>query len=155
MGVDEPNATERADTLRRQLPPAIPALGFLVTAACAAGLIYGHPGVQPRFAISIVGLVAFAVAVLSLRMIVLVDSDGVTVRFLRTVHFVPWADIKQIRRATVRGNETMVIVRRDDTNLVVPPTLLQPALPTSKRKAAAQVDVIIAQARRIGSSAQH
>jgi hypothetical protein len=143
------------DTLRRQLPPAIPALGFLITAACAGGLIYGHPGVQPRYAITIVGIVALAVSIASLRMVMLVDADGIAVRLLRTVQFVPWEDVKQLQRATVRGNETMIIVRRSGSTVVVPPTLVLPALPTSKRKAAARVDVIVAHARRIGTSAQH
>jgi hypothetical protein len=152
--MSQESTAEPEETIRRQLPPIIPAGGFLVSAACAAGLIYGHPGLQPRYAISIVGVVAFWIAVTSLRMGLLADFEGITVRFIRREHFIPWSEVQQLQRATVRGSETLVVLRRDGTRLAVPPSLLQPARPTSKRQAQAAIDLFVIRVSEIEKRSQ-
>lgn len=125
--------------------PVAAAVGFLIASACAAGNLYGQPSGQVRVATIIVGFVALAVAVAVLRMALVVDDEGIAVRFLGRARWVPWSDVKQVGLADVRGNETVRIVRTDDTQVDVPPSLLQPVRPTSKLKASARLRGIVRQ----------
>ena len=126
-----------------RFPPAVPAVGFLVASACAAGNLYGHPSGQVRVATIVVGAVAVVLAVAALRMALVVDDDGIAVRYLGRARWVPWSDVKQVGLADVRGNETVRVVRMDDTQVDVPPSLLQPVRPTSKPKASARLRGIV------------
>ena len=108
-----------------RFPPSLAAAGFLVAAACAAINLYGHPAVGMRALTILVGVVALALAVALLRMAFVVDADGLAVRFLLRATWIPWTEVKAIGLADVRGNETLRIVRHDDTQVDVPPSLLQ------------------------------
>ena len=116
-----------------------------MASACAAGNLYGHPSGQVRVATIVVGVVAFVLAIVALRMALVVDDDGIAVRYLGRVRWVPWSDVKQIGLADVRGNETVRVIRTDDTQIDVPPSLLQPVRPTSKRKASSRLSGIVRQ----------
>lgn len=128
-----------------RFPPWQPAVLILVAAACAAFNIYGHPSSTNRLLTVAAAVVALAVSVALLRMALVVDSDGIAVRFLRDVQWVPWSQVKQIGIADVRGNETVRVIRLDDTQVDVPPSLLQPTRPTSKPKASAQLRFVVSQ----------
>ena len=128
-----------------RFPPWQPALLFLIATACAALNLYGHPAVGARLATLAVGAVAVLVAVFLLRMALVVDQDGIAVRFLARVQWVPWAEVKAIGLADVRGNETVRVIRTDDRQVDVPPSLLQPVRPTSKPRASARLRFIVGQ----------
>jgi len=125
--------------------PAVPTVALLMASACAAGDLYGHPGIQPRIAMIVVGVAAVCVAVAALRMALVVDDDGIAVRFLGRVSWIPWAEVQAIGLADVRGSETIRIIRVDETQVDVPPSLLQPVWPTSKPRATARLRGVLSQ----------
>lgn len=127
-----------------RFPAYQPALGFVVAAACAALNLYGRPSAPVRAATILIGAVAFGLAILLLRMAFVVDADGLAVRFLARATWVPWADVKAIGLADVRGSETVRIVRQDDSQLDVPPSLLQSVRPMAKNRASARLNGIVA-----------
>jgi hypothetical protein len=136
-----------AEPLVWRFPPYLAATGFLVAAGCAAINLYGHPLAGTRVLTLIVGVVALALAVALLRMAFVVDADGLAVRFLVRATWVPWADVKAVGLADVRGNETLRIVRLDDTQVDVPPSLLQSVRPMAKNRASARLQGIAIQVR--------
>lgn len=139
-----------------RFPPWQPAALFLVTAMVAAWNLYGHPSAGVRVITLPVGVVALLVAVALTRMIVVVDHDGIAVRFLLRVQWVPWTQVKAIGLADVRGSETVRIVRVDDTQVDLPPSLLQPARPMSKLKASARLRFVVGQISQLDpASPQH
>lgn len=127
-----------------RFPAYLPALGFLVATACAAVNLYTHPSVQVRALSVIVGAVALATAVVLVRMAFVVDAEGLAVRFLVRVKWVPWAEVKAVGVADVRGSETVRILRHDDSQIDVPPSLLQSVRPMSKHRASARLNGIVA-----------
>ena len=135
-----------------RFPPYQPAIGFLVAAACAALAIYAHPPVATAVVLAVIAVIAIAVAVVLLRMALVVDDDGIAVRFIGRVNWIPWDQVKAVGLADVRGNETVRIMRVDDTQVDVPPSLLQPVRPTSKFKASSRLRGIVTSitARRPG-----
>lgn len=128
-----------------RFPPWQPAALFLVTAVIAAWNLYGHPSPGARVTTLAVGAVALLLAVALVRMVAVVDHDGIAVRFLLRVQWVAWSEVKAIGLADVRGNETVRIVRTDDTQVDMPPSLLQPARPMSKPKANARLRFVVSQ----------
>jgi hypothetical protein len=130
-----------------RFPPSLAAAGFLVAAGCAAINLYGHPAAGTRALTLLVGVVALALAVALLRMAFVVDADGLAVRFLVHAAWIPWADVKAVGLADVRGNETLRIVRHDDTQVDVPPSLLQSVRPMAKNRASARLQGIAVRVR--------
>ena len=126
-----------------RFPPYQPALGFLIVSGCAAVNLYGHPEPSLRVFTLVVGVAALGLAIALLRMAFVVDSEGLAVRFLLRANWVPWADVKAVGRADVRGSETVRIVRLDDTFIDVPPSLLQPIRPMAKNRASARLRGIV------------
>lgn len=126
-----------------RFPAYQPALGFLVAASAAAVNLYGHPSVTLRIGTLVVGVVALLLAVAAVRMAFVVDSDGLAVRFVGRVHWVPWSQVKAVGVADVRGSETIRIVRLNDTQVDVPPSLLQSVRPMSKPRASARLRGIV------------
>ena len=136
-----------------RFPPALSAAGFLVAAACAAVNLYGHPSAGTRALTLVVGVIVLALAIALLRMAFVVDADGLAVRFLLRATWIPWSDVKAIGLADVRGNETLRIVRHDDTQVDVPPSLLQSVRPMAKNRASVRLQgiAIRVRAQRPGS----
>jgi PH (Pleckstrin Homology) domain-containing protein len=126
-----------------RFPAYQPALAFVIATVCAAVNLYGHPPVSLRLLTSVLGVGALGVAIALLRMAFVVDSDGLAVRFLLRARWVPWAQVKDIGRADVRGSETLRIVRLDDTFEDVPPSLLQSVRPMAKNRASARLNGIV------------
>jgi hypothetical protein len=96
-----------------------------------------------------------AAAVLALRMYLGVDADGVVVRYLRRPVWLPWSQIARVEVAPgVRGSDTVRLVRHDGSYVDVPPSLLQPSVPTSRPRALAQLNSVARQieARRVRSA---
>ena len=131
-----------------RVPPYQPAVLLLLVCASAALNIYGHPAATVRIVTLALGIIAFGFAVVALRMHLIADDDGVAVRYLRREAWLPWPTVAEIEVVHgVRGASTMRVTRADGTFVDVPPSLLQPAKPTSKRTAEAQLENVVRQVR--------
>jgi hypothetical protein len=85
-------------------------------------------------------------AVASLRMFLLVNGEGIKVRYLGRAVSIPWSQIEGIEIASgVRGSDTIRFNRADGSYVDTPPSLLQPALPTSKSAARRRLKVVLGQ----------
>lgn len=143
------------ETLSWRVPPYQPALLMLVVCAAAALVIYGHPSDTVCVLALALGAAALVLAVFALRMYLLVDAEGVEVRYLWRPAWLPWSEIARVEVVSgVRGSDTVRMVRHDGTYVDVPPSLLQPAVPTSKPRALARLHSVGNQieARRIRGS---
>jgi hypothetical protein len=131
-----------------RVPPYQPAILLLLVSACAAVNIYGHPTRNVRVITFGLGLLALAFAIAALRMHLVANDDGVAVRHLLRQAWLPWSEVADIEVVDgVRGASTLRVTRRDHTYVDVPPSLLQPTKPTSKRTALAQLDGVVRQLR--------
>jgi hypothetical protein len=116
-----------------RVPPIQTALLFLVVCACAALNIYAHPSSAARTVTIIFGLAALALAIASLRLFLVVDDEGVALRYLRRAVWIPWSQVKSMEIVSgVRGSDTIRFNRDDGTYVDAPPSLVQPSRPTSK-----------------------
>jgi Bacterial PH domain len=126
-------ASEQTGALSWRVSPVQTALLFLVVCGAAALNIYAHPSGPVRSVTIIIGLIALAMALASLRMFLVVDSDGVTVRYLGQMTWMPWSQVRRIEIVSgVRGSDTIRFTRTDGTYVDAPPSLLQPSRPTSR-----------------------
>lgn len=135
-----------------RVPPYQPALLILLVCGSAALNIYGHPSQTVRVVTQALAALALGLAVLALRMYLQVDAEGVLVRYLLRPVWLPWPEIARVEIVSdVRGADTIRLVHHDGSYVDVPPSLLQPARPTSKPHALAQLTSIGNQieARRI------
>jgi hypothetical protein len=138
---DQPLTNDQPLTWR--VPPYQSALLMLLVCAAAALNIYGHPSETVRVLTLALGALALGLAVLALRMYLGVDSDGVVVRYLRRPAWLSWSEIARVEVVSgVRGSDTVRFVRHDGSYVDVPPSLLQPATPMSKPRAAARLNSI-------------
>jgi hypothetical protein len=136
-------ALDTDQPLSWRVPPYQPALLMLIVCAVAALNIYGHPSETVRAVTLVLGGAVLTAAVLALRMYLGVDAEGVVVRFLLRPVWLPWSDIARVEVVSaVRGSDTVRLVRQDGTYVEVPPSLLQPATPTSKPRALAQLNSV-------------
>jgi hypothetical protein len=148
-------ALETEAPMSVRVPPYQPALLMLVVCAAAALVLYGHPSDTTRYLALMAGTVALLLAVFALRMYLIVDDEGIEVRYLWRPAWLPWSEIARVEVVSgVRGSDTVRVVRHDGTYVDVPPSLLQPAVPTSKPRASARLNSIgnQIQARRTGQS---
>jgi hypothetical protein len=143
--------TER---LAFRFSPVQTALLILVACPCAAVNLYAHPSPPFRGITIAIGLTALVLAVVTYRMYLVVDDEGVALRHLRGDHWLPWAQIDRAEIVTgVRGSETIRFVRRDGSYVDAPPSLLQPSRPTARPAARRRLQDILRQIeqRRVGS----
>ena len=135
--------TER---LAFRFSPVQTALLILLACPCAAINLYAHPSAPFRGITIAIGLTALALAVLTYRMYLVVDDEGVALRYLRREQWLPWAQIDRVEIVTgVRGSETIRFTRRDGTHVDTPPSLLQPSKPTGRPAAARRLRDILRQ----------
>ncbi len=129
-----------------RIPPGWPALLFLLTSGCAAANLYGHPSSVVRTVTALVGLAALVAAVSATRMLLAAGPDGVRVRFLGRTTFMTWPEVERIEVVASPGaQQTVQLTGRDGRLVKVPPSLLQPAAPTGRRRAEAQVRAVAAE----------
>lgn len=135
VGIDDP--------LSWRVPPYQPALLLLLVCGAAALNIYGHPSQTVRIVTLALGVLALGMAVAALRMYLLIDDEGVLVRYLLRPAWLPWSEIARVEVVSdVRGADSIRLVRQDGSYVDVPPSLLQPSRPTSKPRALAQLTSI-------------
>jgi Bacterial PH domain len=122
-----------AAALSRRVSPVATALLILLACPCAAVNLYGHPSSTLRVVTLGVGIAALVTAFASYRMFLLVDDEGVALRYLSREQWLPWSEIDRAEIVhRVRGSETIRFVRRDGSYADVPPSLLQPVKPTGR-----------------------
>jgi hypothetical protein len=141
--------TER---LAFRFSPAQTALLILVACPCAAVNLYAHPSPPFRGITIAIGLSALVLAVVTYRMYLVVDDEGVALRYLGREQWLPWGQIDRVEIVTgVRGSETIRFVRRDGSYLDAPPSLLQPTRPTARPAARRRLQEILQriEARRV------
>jgi uncharacterized membrane protein len=116
-----------------RVSPVQTALLILVASPCAAVNLYAHPSSPVRLVTILIGVAALALAVVSRRMYLVVDDEGVAMRWVRAAHWMPWSDIGVVEIVSgVRGSDTIRFGRKDGSYLDAPPSLLQPSKPTGK-----------------------
>ena len=136
-----------APVLTWRVPPYQPAVLLLLVCAAAGLNIYGHPSATVRMVTLSLGILAFGFAVVALRMHLIADDDGVAVRRVRREAWLPWPTVADVELIDIRGASTVRVTRTDGTFVDVPPSLLQPGKPTSKRTAQAQVEHVVRQVK--------
>jgi hypothetical protein len=127
---------------------------ILVAVACFVPALYFHPSAAVRSVVIAVGLAALALAAVSRWMYLVVDDEGVALRYLGRERWLPWAEITEVKVVSgVRGSETIRFVRADATFVDGPPSLLQPSRPMGKPAARRRLEDIRRQieSRRPGS----
>lgn len=116
-----------------RVPPVQIAALILLACPCAAVNIYGHPSAALRLLTLAAGAAALVTALVGARMYLLVDGEGIAVRFVGREQWLPWSSVAQVDVVTgVRGSETIRVSRADRTYVDVPPSLLQPSRPVRK-----------------------
>lgn len=116
-----------------RIPPVQIALLILLACPCAALNLYGHPSGALRLLTLVAGAAALGAAVVAARMYLVVDGEGIAVRFLHREQWLPWSSVAHIGVVPgVRGAETVRVSRADRTYVDVPPSLLQPSRPVGK-----------------------
>ena len=135
-----------AERLAFRFSPAQTALLILVACPCAAVNLYTHPSAPLRAITIAIGLSALVLAVVTYRMFLVVDDEGVALRYLRGAQWLPWTQIDRAEIVTgVRGSETIRFVRHGGSYVDVPPSLLQPSRPTAKPAARRRLQDILRQ----------
>jgi len=126
-----------------RVPPWQPAALILVATALLALVMYANFAVGPALMMGVLAAAALVAAGLAVRYVLVADEDGIWVRRLFSVQIVDWNELSTIETVHVHANTlTLRITRVDGTHVDVPPTLLQPALPTSIRRARAMVGTV-------------
>ena len=126
-----------------RVPPWQPAALILVATGLIALVMYGHFALAPALMMGVLGAAALGGAAVAVRFLLVADDDGIWVRRLFGEQLVEWHEVSSIETVHVHANTpTLRIARTNGTHVDVPPTLLQPALPTSMRKARVMVGVV-------------
>jgi hypothetical protein len=116
-----------------RVPPVQIAVLILLACPCAAVNLYGHPSAAVRLVTLAAGAASLLAALVSRRMYLVVDEEGIAVRFVRREQWLPWSSVAQIEVVSgVRGSDTVRVTRADRTYVDVPPSLLQPSRPVKK-----------------------
>jgi hypothetical protein len=124
-----------------RIPAYQPALLMLVLCVAAALNIYGHPSTVARIFTLGFGVLCGGLAVVALRLQLVANDDGISVRQLIGEAWLPWTELANLEVVPeVRGSPTLRLNRTDGTFVDVPPSLLQPGRPTSKQRARGQLD---------------
>jgi hypothetical protein len=135
-------------------PPAQTAALFLVVTLLCAVNIYVTPSGFIRVLTIALAIASFAWAVVGMRMFLLVDDEGIVVRYIGRSRSMAWSEIRDVDVvAGVRGAHTVRITTVDGTHVDVPPSLLQPAKPTMKPVAIAALKAVAARIQERRTSA--
>lgn len=135
-----------------RIPSWQPAALILLAAALIGYDIYGSPGLGALLMTAAIAAAALIAAVFAMRYLLVADEDGIWVRTLLGQRLIEWADIAEVDVTHVRGTTSTVRITRVGGGIVdVPPSLLQPTLPTSAARALAVVGTV---ARRLNDLAE-
>jgi hypothetical protein len=130
-----------------RIPSWQPAALILLATVLLALDLYADLSLGALVMTAAIAAAALVAAGFALRYLLVADDEGIWVRQLFGERLVEWRDVADIEVEHVRGTTyTIRITRTNGTFVDVPPSLLQPTLPTSVRKARAVVSTI---ARRL------
>jgi hypothetical protein len=122
---------------------------ILVAVACLVPVLYFHTSSAARVVLVLIALAALALAFVSRWMYLVVDDEGVAVRYLGRESWLPWPEVGRIEIVSgVRGSDTIRFFRTDGSSVDTPPSLLQPSRPTGKPAARKRLEETL---RRIES----
>jgi hypothetical protein len=145
---------DTAAPLQYRISPVQTALLILLAVPCAAVNVYFHPSGPVRLVTLVIGVGAVVLAIVSYRMYVVVDHEGVAVRYLGREQWLPWAEVSDVELVSgVRGSETIRFRRSDGTYVDTPPSLLQPTKPTARPAARRRLQDILRQVQARRTSA--
>jgi len=145
---------DTAAPLVYRISPVQTALLILVAIPCLAANIYFHLSGPARLITLLIGIGALVLAAVSYRMYLVVDDEGVAVRYLGREQWLPWAEVSDIMLVSgVRGSDTMRFNRTDGTYVDVPPSLLQPSRPTGRPAARRRLEGVLRQVQDRRASA--
>jgi hypothetical protein len=126
-----------------RIPAWQPAALILVATGLIALVMYGHFAIGPGLMMGVIAAAALVGAGVAMRFLLVADDDGIWVRRLFSEQLVEWHEVSSIETVHLHANTpTLRIARTNGTHVDVPPTLLQPALPTGIRKARALVGTV-------------
>jgi hypothetical protein len=126
-----------------RIGPGQTAVLILVAVACFVPALYLHPSSAVRAVLIALALAALALAAVSRWMYLVVDDEGVALRYLGRERWLPWPEITQVEVVSgVRGSDTIRFSRTDGTFVDGPPSLLQPSRPMGKPAARRRLDEI-------------
>jgi hypothetical protein len=129
-----------------RVPPWQAAALILVATVLLALIIYGDFPLAPEVMLGAVAAAALVGAGLAVRFLLVADDDGIWVRRVFSEQLVEWDEVATIEMVHVHANTpTLRIERSNGTHVDVPPTLLQPALPTNIGKTRALVGTVARQ----------
>jgi hypothetical protein len=129
-----------------RIGPGQTAALILVAVACFVPALYFHPSGAVRGVLIAIALAALVLAALTRWMYVVIDDEGVAVRYLGRERWLPWPEIARVDVvAGVRGSDTIRFSRADGTSVDAPPSLLQPSRPMGKPAARRRLEEICRQ----------
>ncbi|HEX2903703.1 MAG TPA: hypothetical protein VHO01_09635 [Jatrophihabitans sp.] len=129
-----------------RIPPYQPALLMLVLVAAAALNIYAHPSATVRILTLAAGLGCGVLSLVSLRLHLVTNADGISVQQLRKHEWIDWAELDTVEVVgNLRGAPSLRLNRLDGTYVEVPPSLLQPTRPTAKQAVVSRLYQLAAQ----------
>jgi hypothetical protein len=126
-----------------RIPSWQPAALILLATVLIAYDIYGSPSLGALLMTAVIAAAGLVGALVAVRYLLVADDDGIWVRSLFAQQLVEWRDIADIEVTHVRGTTSTVRITCADRRFIdVPPTLLQPTLPTGARRAHAAVGAV-------------
>lgn len=137
-----------------RIGPGQTAALILVAVAGLIPALYLHPSPAVRGVLIVIALGALVLAGITRWMYLVVDDEGVAVRYLGREQWLPWPEITRIEVVPgVRGSETIRFHRSGGTSVDAPPSLLQPSRPMAKPAAHRRLEEICRkiESRRVGS----
>lgn len=129
-----------------RIGPGQTAALILVAVACFVPALYFHPSSAARTVLIVIALAALVLAAITRWMYVVVDDEGVAIRYLGREQWLPWPEITRIEIVSgVRGSDTIRFFGTGATSADAPPSLLQPSRPMSKPAARNRLEEILRQ----------
>lgn len=138
-----------------RIPPWQPAALILLATALLALDLYADLSTPARATAGLIALAALVAAGCGARFLLVADDDGIWVRRILGERLVEWPDVANVETIVVSRNAmTVRITRADGTHLDVPPSLVQPALPTGMRKARRAIGAVATQLAELAREQQ-
>jgi hypothetical protein len=138
-----------------RVPPWQPALLNVVAAVLLLILFYRTPSAAVTVGLAAGVAIALTGSVLAMRFVVIAGEEGVVVRRVISRRVLSWSEIVDIESVAVSGVTMTVRLTCTDKSVVdVPPTLVQPTLPTNVRKAHAVVYARTAELAAVAAAAR-
>jgi hypothetical protein len=139
-----------------RIPPWQPAALILLGTVLIALDLYAHISTAAKATAALIALAALVAAGCAARFLLVADDDGIWVRRLFGERLVEWSEVAKVETVVLHRNAmTVRITRIDGSHLDVPPSLVQPALPTGMRKAQKAIGVVATELAEVAKHQKH